>query len=162
MRLTAERLREAGACGRGIEGFLQVFPHGVVVTARAVRTAAEAGLDVDWAVQMGLVPARLAVEAGLRPKSPAAALAWGRQLGPGDVTRAAACRNPWVALAYALDVDRGPHPATRAAACRVHWTAYLYAREVDRGPHPATRAAACRDPAAALFYAREVEPLASE
>ncbi len=183
MHLTVEMLREAGACGRGIGEFSELFPRGVVVTVRAVRKAAQHGLDVLWAVRVGLISARLAVEAGLRPKSSYDALVWGLQLGPGYETRAAACWDPWAAVAYAQmvdrcarddtrraacgspaaaleyarEVDRGPHPETRAAACRLPWAAVAYARDVDRGPHPETRAAAARDPYDAMAYAREVE-----
>ena len=114
MHLTVDMLREAGACEEGVQEFRAAFPRGIVVTTCAVRKAVLRGLDVHWAVQCGLVPARLAEQAGLRPKSPEDAIVWGRQLGPSDATRAAACMDPWAALVYARSVDRCPRSTSRA------------------------------------------------
>ena len=55
MKITAELLRENGACGEQVALFAATFPAGGTTCARNLRKAAKAGLAIEWLAQ--LIPA---------------------------------------------------------------------------------------------------------
>ena len=63
---------------------------------------------------------------------PEEALEHAERHGPSDDTRVFACKNPFYAYYYALDVDKCPREDTREAACREAKYAYEYAIKVDK------------------------------
>lgn len=62
MRLTTKKLRDLGACPSGRIGFRLVFPKGAPLTARSIRLARAADLQLGWLK-------RCVSNAGLCPKT---------------------------------------------------------------------------------------------
>ena len=48
VRVTAERLREMGACGDAVKCVEREWPRGVPVTVQSIAKAFRLGLDVEW------------------------------------------------------------------------------------------------------------------
>jgi hypothetical protein len=73
------------------------------------------------------------------------------------IIRTAACKKPYNAYLYALNVDKKPTDDTRTAACNDPGCAYKYALHVDGRPKGETRTGVCNDPGYAYLYAIEVD-----
>ena len=111
MRITPKLLEDHDACSDQVELFRRWLGDRsyCLLTARNVKLAAQAGLDVEWLFE-------------------------NVDMEPSDDTLAAACGDAQTAYFYALCVDRQPRDDTRAAACGDAETAYEYALHVDKQP----------------------------
>jgi hypothetical protein len=76
---------------------------------------------------------------------------------PTNETRFSACQDPKYVYKYALYVDKKPTNKTRNAACQSPEYAYWYALYVDKNPTPETKLSACQSPKYAYWYALYVD-----
>jgi hypothetical protein len=79
-----------------------------------------------------------------------------------DEMREVACRDPYTAYHYAVNVDKCPSDETRTAACKSPEAAFYYARDVDQGPHDETRESAFRDTKHGSMYVLFIDGCPSE
>jgi hypothetical protein len=73
------------------------------------------------------------------------------------MTRNGACKAPYPAYKYALEIDKCRREDTRKAVCENPESAYWYAKNIDKRPRKDTRDAACKDPEYAYKYAYDID-----
>jgi hypothetical protein len=77
--------------------------------------------------------------------------------GSLNIIRKFACKDPYFAYRYAMDIDKCPRKDTRNAACKSPEWAYEYALHIDKKPRNDTRKNACKSPECAYLYASNID-----